>query len=59
MNSPEYIANQFTRYAFLDMSLFDVVTMLEQIQLTDIQQILDEEIDEERMSVFKVVPKTK
>ncbi|MFX0571641.1 EF-P 5-aminopentanol modification-associated protein YfmH [Bacillus pumilus] len=59
MNSPEYIANQFTRYAFLDMSLFDVVTMLEQIQLTDIQQILEEEIDEERMSVFKVVPKTK
>lgn len=26
LNSPEYIANQFTRYAFLDMSLFDVVT---------------------------------
>ena len=41
------------------MSLFDVVTMLEQIQLTDIQHILEEEIDEERMSVFKVVPKTK
>jgi len=59
MNSPEYIANQFTRYAFLDMSLFDVVPVLEQIQLTDIQQILDEEIDEERMSVFKVVPKAK
>ncbi|MFB8734572.1 hypothetical protein ACEQPO_13725 [Bacillus sp. SL00103] len=59
MNSPEYIANQFTRYAFLDMSLFDVVTVLEQIRLTDIQHILEEEIDEERMSVFKVVPKTK
>ncbi|MCY7638838.1 peptidase M16, partial [Bacillus altitudinis] len=47
------------RYAFLEMSLFDVVPVLEQIQLTDIQQILDEEIDEERMSVFKVVPKAK
>ena len=35
------------------MSLFDVVPVLEQIQLTDIQQILDEEIDEERMSVLK------
>ena len=25
INSPEYIANQFTRYAFNEMNLFDVV----------------------------------
>ena len=31
INSPEYIANQFTRYAFNDMNLFDVVPTLEKI----------------------------
>lgn len=44
LNSPEYIANQFTRYAFLDMSLFDVVTVLEQITLEDVQNVIQEEI---------------
>ncbi|ARW06772.1 EF-P 5-aminopentanol modification-associated protein YfmH [Bacillus atrophaeus] len=57
MNSPEYIANQFTRYAFLDMSLFDVVTVLEQITLEDVKQAIQEEIDADRITVCKVVPK--
>lgn len=58
MNSPEYIANQFTRYAFLDMSLFDVVTVLEQITLEDVKQAIQEEIDADRITVCKVVPKS-
>ncbi|MEC1546276.1 EF-P 5-aminopentanol modification-associated protein YfmH [Bacillus halotolerans] len=58
LNSPEYIANQFTRYAFLEMSLFDIVTVLEQITLEDVQQIIQEEIAEDRLTVCKVVPKS-
>lgn len=58
LNSPEYIANQFTRYAFLDMSLFDVVTVLEQITPEDVERVIKEEISEDRLTVCKVVPKS-
>ncbi|MGG4110815.1 pitrilysin family protein [Bacillus subtilis] len=58
LNSPEYIANQFTRYAFLDMSLFDVVTVLEQITLEDVRNVIQEEIAADRLTVCKVVPKS-
>jgi predicted Zn-dependent peptidase len=57
VNSPEYIANQFTRYAFNEMNLFDVVPMLEKLTLKDVQSLAGEVIDEERFSVCQVVPK--
>jgi predicted Zn-dependent peptidase len=59
VNSPEYIANQFTRYAFNDMNLFDVVPTLEKITLEDVQLLASEVISEERFSVCQVVPKKK
>lgn len=59
VNSPEYIANQFTRYAFNDMNLFDVVPTLEKITLEDIKELAAEVISEERFSVCQVVPKKK
>jgi predicted Zn-dependent peptidase len=59
VNSPEYIANQFTRYAFNDMNLFDVVPTLEKITLNDVQSLAAEVISEERFSVCQVVPKKK
>ncbi|MGG3561753.1 pitrilysin family protein [Neobacillus rhizosphaerae] len=59
VNSPEYIANQFTRYAFNDMNLFDVVPTLEKITLQDVQSLAAEVISEERFSVCQVVPKKK
>ncbi|MFP5111311.1 EF-P 5-aminopentanol modification-associated protein YfmH [Bacillaceae bacterium C204] len=59
VNSPEYIANQFTRYAFNDMNLFDVVPTLEKITLNDVQSLASEIISEERFSVCQVVPKKK
>lgn len=59
VNSPEYIANQFTRYAFNDMNLFDVVPTLEKITLNDVQSLASEVISEERFSVCQVVPKKK
>lgn len=57
VNSPEYIANQFTRYAFNEMNLFDVVPTLEKITLEDVKRLATEVISEERFSVCQVVPK--
>jgi predicted Zn-dependent peptidase len=57
VNSPEYIANQFTRYAFNDMNLFDVVPTLEKITLNDVKRLAAEVISEERFSICQVIPK--
>lgn len=57
LNSPEYIANQFTRYAFNDMNLFDVVPILEQINFDDIKQTAETLIDESQITVCQVIPK--
>jgi predicted Zn-dependent peptidase len=59
INSPEYIANQFTRYAFNEMNLFDVVPTLEKITLGDVAALASEVISEERFSECQVVPKKK
>jgi predicted Zn-dependent peptidase len=58
VNSPEYIANQFTRYAFNEMDLFDVVPTLEKITLEDVKKIAAEIISEERFTVCQVIPKS-
>ncbi|TMW73268.1 EF-P 5-aminopentanol modification-associated protein YfmH [Alteribacter natronophilus] len=42
LNSPEYIANQFTRYEFNDMNLFDVIPVLESITVEDLQEAMAE-----------------
>lgn len=57
LNSPEYIANQFTRYAFNEMNLFDVVPVLEKLTMEDIEQIANDLISEERTTVCEVLPK--
>ncbi|MRX70660.1 peptidase M16 [Bacillus lacus] len=57
VNSPEYIANQFTRYAFNDMNLFDVVPVLETLNADHIQQTISESIDENLLTVCQVLPK--
>ncbi|MGA9227808.1 MAG: pitrilysin family protein [Mesobacillus sp.] len=59
VNSPEYIANQFTRYAFNEMDLFDVVPVLESLSLEDIKHAADSLIAKERLTVCQVVPKGK
>jgi predicted Zn-dependent peptidase len=59
VNSPEYIANQFTRYAFNEMDLFSVVPTLEEITLEDVKRAAAELIEEERFTVCQVVPKSK
>jgi predicted Zn-dependent peptidase len=59
INSPEYIANQFTRYAFNEMDLFNVVPTLEKITFNDIHSVVTELFEEERFTVCQVLPKEK
>ncbi|SDC43581.1 EF-P 5-aminopentanol modification-associated protein YfmH [Shouchella lonarensis] len=40
LNSPDFIANEFTRYQFNGMNLFDVVPTLETLTLDDLQTVL-------------------
>ncbi|MBS4172585.1 pitrilysin family protein [Bacillus sp. FJAT-49736] len=57
LNSPEYIANQFTRYFFNGMNLFDVVPALEDITFSELKKAANELIEENRFTVCQVVPK--
>ncbi|HHY74708.1 MAG TPA: insulinase family protein [Bacillus bacterium] len=57
LNSPEYIANQFTRYQFNEMNLFDIVSVLEGIQMADLQEVAKDLFDEKCFTVCEVVPK--
>lgn len=57
MNSPEFMATQFTRYQFNDMNLFDVVAALEQLTVHELQRTMTEHFDEHNFTVCQVVPK--
>lgn len=57
LNSPEYIANQFTRYAFNEMSLFEVVPTLEKISFEDIEKCAAEFFDENQMTSCHIARK--
>lgn len=57
LNSPEYIANQFTRYSFNGSNLFDVLSILEEITVQDIWNAANECIDEKRISICQIVSK--
>jgi predicted Zn-dependent peptidase len=54
LNSPEYIANQFTRFAFLNTNLFDVVPVLETITFEDVVKEANNFIAEDRMTVCHI-----
>ncbi|NJP36295.1 EF-P 5-aminopentanol modification-associated protein YfmH [Alkalicoccus luteus] len=57
LNSPEYIANQFTRYHFNGMNLFDAVPVLEALDAAYVERLLEQTLDfENRMTVSKVIP---
>ncbi|KMJ59323.1 zinc protease [Bacillus sp. LL01] len=57
LNSPEFIANQFTRYAFNNMDLFEVTPQLEKITLEDLENVATEFINEDAFTICQVVPK--
>lgn len=56
LNSIEFIANQFTRYKFNDMNLFDVVPVLETITVEDIVNAFKTIQGEEQQTVFTIMP---
>ncbi|TWI55222.1 EF-P 5-aminopentanol modification-associated protein YfmH [Halalkalibacter nanhaiisediminis] len=55
LNSPEYIANQFTRYQFNDMNLFDVVPVLESLTATHLEEVLEDHFQFDRFTVCQVM----
>ena len=56
LNSIEFIANQFTRYSFNDMNLFDVVPVLETLTVDDLQKAFASIQGETQQTVFKILP---
>ncbi|MEO4053456.1 pitrilysin family protein [Solibacillus sp. CAU 1738] len=56
LNSIEFIANQFTRYKFNDMNLFDAVPILETLTVADIAEAFKTLQGEEQQTVFTVLP---
>ncbi len=59
LNSIEFIANQFTRYKFNEMDLFDVVPTLEKITVEDLKTAFSTINRAEGHTVFKIKPKEK
>ncbi|HET6872849.1 MAG TPA: insulinase family protein, partial [Sporolactobacillaceae bacterium] len=57
LNSPEFIANQFTRYWFNDMNLFETVPTLEQLSLEDLTEVLNAHFVDEAFTCCHVVQK--
>jgi predicted Zn-dependent peptidase len=51
LNSPEFIANQFTRYQFNGMNLFDVIPTLEEIEFSDIEKRMKDHVQPEQFAV--------
>ncbi|MGV3488311.1 MAG: EF-P 5-aminopentanol modification-associated protein YfmH [Tuberibacillus sp.] len=57
LNSPEFIANQYTRYHFNKMNLFDTVPILETLDLEYLHSVLSEHFTDEGFTQCKVVKK--
>lgn len=57
LNSPEYIANQFTRYHFNEMDLFQLIPTLESLTSAELEITLKEHFVKEAMTSCAVVKK--
>lgn len=57
LNSPDFIANQFTRYIQSGMDLFKVVSVIESIGLDELKNLSRNYFHDDRISMSKVVPK--
>jgi predicted Zn-dependent peptidase len=55
MNSPEALANEFTKYQFKDCSLFDILPVYESLTLDQANERLREHFRQDRMAVSLVV----
>lgn len=57
MNSLEFIANQYTHYYQFDIDLFEMIPSIQEITLEAANNFLQNWIDEERLTVCKVMEK--
>ena len=53
----EFIANQFTQYAFNGVHLFTILDILEKLTIEDLQQVAKDYFVADRFSTFKLLPK--
>ncbi|WP_025028511.1 EF-P 5-aminopentanol modification-associated protein YfmH [Caldalkalibacillus mannanilyticus] len=51
LNSPEYIANQFTRYQFNQLNLFEVLPTLERLTFEEVEQRLQGHFKKEQFAI--------
>lgn len=56
LNSIEFIANQYTRYAFNEMNLFDVVPTLEKLSMNQLKDAFAAFADDSSYTVYKILP---
>lgn len=56
LNSIEFIANQYTRYAFNEMNLFDVVPTLEKLSMNQLKDAFAAFADNSSYTVYKILP---
>ncbi len=52
INSPQFIANQFTRYHFNGTNLFDVIQILEKLTEKDLEEVLHLHFSDESSSTL-------
>ena len=57
LNSVEFIANQFTQYAFNGVQLFSILDILEELTIDDLQQVAKDYFVTDRISTFKLLPR--
>ncbi|UUZ85979.1 insulinase family protein [Paenibacillus sp. P26] len=50
LNSPEAIANEFTKYRFKGIELFDILPVYEELTLQEVSQLLQEHFDWSRLA---------
>jgi predicted Zn-dependent peptidase len=58
LNSPEWIANQFTSYRFLGTDLFRIIPLLEELTPDEANQRFAEHVNWDRFAVSAVVSRT-
>ncbi|MEK8130165.1 pitrilysin family protein [Paenibacillus filicis] len=59
LNSPEAIANEFTKYRFKDADLFDVLPLYEELKVEDINALLASHFDWNQLAASIVQGETK
>ncbi|WP_099221029.1 EF-P 5-aminopentanol modification-associated protein YfmH [Listeria costaricensis] len=58
LNSPEFIANQFSQYVLEDASLFDLQPAIEQITVAEVNAFLKTLAEPKRQTTFQILPET-